>query len=55
MWLQICDPRVLFASRSDAKDRAGHQPIETWMWSGQTLEEALDKFVTEGLSGDKMC
>jgi hypothetical protein len=46
--LQVCDPRVLFSGRRDLRDKAGSQPLDSWMWDGTALDAALDKFAREG-------
>jgi hypothetical protein len=46
--LQVCDPRVLFSGRHDLREKAGKQPLDSWMWDGLPLDAALDKFAREG-------
>jgi hypothetical protein len=53
--LQVCDPRVLFSGRHDLREKAGKQPLGSWMWDGMALDAALDKFATEGAVHEQGC
>lgn len=48
---QVCEPRVLFGMRSDARDLATSSDVEAWMWSGVRTDAALEKFAREGEGG----
>jgi hypothetical protein len=45
---QVCEPRVLFGMRSDARDMATDSDPEAWMWRGKQTEAVLAKFAREG-------
>lgn len=45
---QVCEPRVLFGLRSDARELATGPNVEAWMWGGLQTEAALEKFAREG-------
>jgi len=45
---QVCEPRVLFGLRSDARELATGPNVEAWMWGGVQTEAALEKFAREG-------
>ncbi|KAF8065954.1 Slc25a24 [Scenedesmus sp. PABB004] len=51
---EICDPRVLFANRHDARDAAGRAGVATWMWGGLALDAALEKFVRDDCKLSKL-
>lgn len=41
---EVCDPRILLHGRPDCEHMAKGRPIDSWMWGGATLAEALDMF-----------
>lgn len=46
--VQVCEPRVLFGMRSDARELATDSDPAAWMWGGKHTEAALEKFAREG-------
>jgi broad specificity phosphatase PhoE len=44
---EVCDPRVLFGGRKEVADQVARREVDTWMWEGQTMVEALNDFAYE--------